>query len=76
MRRSGGGTAIPSDTLDSVSEPYTGDAFPQTGYAIEAPPPRFWNLPRDIDRSYKIEGGATVLGLVRFLAQIVPKCFT
>ncbi|MDQ6701644.1 MAG: hypothetical protein M3Z96_00270 [Pseudomonadota bacterium] len=33
-------------------------------------------LLREIDRSYKIEGGAAVLGLVRFLAQIVPKCFT
>lgn len=33
-------------------------------------------LHQKIDRSYMIEEGTAVLGLVRFLAEIVPKCFT
>ena len=41
-RPNGSGSGIPRDNLDS-SEPYIEDDFPQTGYAIEAPPPRFWN---------------------------------
>jgi hypothetical protein len=38
----------------------------------------FIKLPSDNQsrRSYKIEEEAAVFGLVRFWAQIVPKCFT
>jgi hypothetical protein len=31
--------ALASRNLDSVSESYIEDDFPQTGFAIEAPPP-------------------------------------
>ena len=31
------GSSIPRDNLNYESEPYIGDDFPQTGYAIEVP---------------------------------------
>src|ERR1019366_10263681 len=49
---------------------------PATGWAKETPPPSLPELRREIDRTYELKGVAAVLGLVRFLAQIVPKCFT
>jgi hypothetical protein len=50
--------------------------FPVMGSAGKALPPPSLELDREIGLFYTIEEGAAVLGLVRFLAQIVPKCFT
>jgi hypothetical protein len=46
--------SILSDTLDPVSGPYTGNAFRQTGQAVEAPPPPSCNCTKksiDLTRS-------------------------
>src|SRR5450631_1317285 len=68
---SGGGAS--SRAHDSVSEPYkgmpSGNGLGQRDAAAALP-----ELRREIDRTYELKGVAAVLGLVRFLAQIVPKC--
>ena len=53
----------------------TGDAFRQ-GLWPSRPHRRTLGSAPKIDRSYKIEGGAAVLGLVRFYAPTGQNCFT
>jgi hypothetical protein len=65
-----------NDHLDSVGEPYTGESLPAAGRAIEAGAAALPDLHKKIDQYSKIERGTSVFDVVRFLAPIVPKCFT
>jgi hypothetical protein len=46
------------------------------GSVLDAPPLPPGNLPQEIDRSYKVDGTATVFGRVRFSPSTGQKCFT
>ncbi len=46
--------------FECLSESYTGDAFPQTGQAIEAALPRNLELHQTINQSYMIKEGPAV----------------
>jgi hypothetical protein len=50
----GGCKAVPCD--DSVTEPYTGDDFPQIGVSHRCAAAAHLQLHQKIDRSYKLEG--------------------
>lgn len=66
---------IPRGTLDPVSEAYPAGMPSRKGLGHRGGTAALLELVREIDRSYKLLRRTAVLGLVGFLAQIVP-CFT